>query len=103
MSGKQKAVAAAIGSDDDDDDEATMATPEDGRHIAGVNRQALPTARQHQIAAGSERQAQPDAKQHQRAAAPASVPVKREKRIPKVRFSVKQRGAELVAPASAPV
>ena len=68
MSGKQQAVAAAIGSDDDDDDEATMATPEDGRHIAGVNRQALPTARQHQIAAGSERQAQPDAKQHQRAA-----------------------------------
>ena len=55
MSGKQRAVAAAFGSDDDVDDEATMASPQDSRYIAGVtlgvNRQALPTARQHQIAA----------------------------------------------------
>ena len=56
MSGKQRqrAVADPAAFGNDDDDEATMASPQDSRYIAGVNlgvnRQALPNAQQHQVA-----------------------------------------------------
>ena len=52
MSGKQRAVAAAIATADDDDSSDDESTMVDARHVAGrnlgINRQARPDA-QHQL------------------------------------------------------